>query len=369
MKNIGDLDNIAVVIPSLNPDEQLNKSINGILNEGFTHIVLVNDGSCEEYAPLFENAAAHKEVIYLKHDTNKGKGAALKTAFRYILDNMPYIDGVVTADGDGQHLPTDIHKVAEKLKSGMDDVILGSRNLKASNVPGKSNLGNSLASSWFKFACRLKLSDTQTGLRGIPVKYLEELTTDLKGNRYEYETHMLIHLREKNINIKEVGIETVYINDNSGSHYRPLYDSLRITGVFFKHSTFLKQIVSSVVSFVTDLVLFYILSVSIILDDISLEVFICTVIARICSSLLNYALNRNFVFKNKASVVSSAPKYFIVALCMMTLSWLGVSKLATIITKDPSVRVFLKMIVDGLLFILSYTVQKKWVFAKKSEND
>ena len=369
MKNIGVLDNIAVVIPSLNPDEQLNKLINGILNEGFSHIVLVNDGSGEAYAPLFEAASAHKEVVYLKHDTNRGKGAALKTAFRYILDNMPYIDGVVTADADGQHLPTDIHKVAEKLKAGTDDVILGARNLKASNVPGKSNMGNMLASSWFRFACKLKLSDTQTGLRGIPVKYLDELITDLKGNRYEYETHMLIHLREKNINIKEVGIETVYINGNSESHYRALYDSLRITGVFFKHSTFLKQIVSSGISFVTDLLLFYILSVSIILDDISLEVFICTVIARICSSLLNYALNKNFVFKNKESVASSAPKYFVVAICIVTLSWLGVSKLATMLTKDPSMRVFLKIIVDGVLFVLSYFVQKKWVFAKKSEND
>lgn len=369
MKNIGELDKIAVIIPSLNPDEQLNKTINGILNEGFTHIILVNDGSDEAHMEPFNSAQNHGEVVYLQHEVNMGKGAALKTAFKYVIDNMPEITGVVTADGDGQHLPTDIHKIAEKLQTNEDDVLLGSRNLKATNVPGKSNVGNSLASSWFKFACRVKLGDTQTGLRGIPVKYLTSLVDELKGNRYEYETHMLIFFSENNVNIKEIPIETVYINDNAGSHYRPIYDSLRITGVFFKHSTFLKQIVSSVVSFLTDLLLFWILSVSIILDDIALEVFICTAAARVCSASINYVLNRNFVFKNKDSVASSAPKYFIVAACMMTLSWLGVSQLASMVTLNPSARVLLKIIVDGLLFLLSYFVQKNWVFAKGRNND
>lgn len=369
MKNIGELDKIAVIIPSLDPDEQLNKTINGILNEGFTHIILVNDGSDEAHLEPFNAARNHSEVVYLQHEVNMGKGAALKTAFKYVLDNMPDITGVVTADGDGQHLPTDIHKIAEKLQINDVDVLLGTRNLKADNVPGKSGVGNSLASSWFKFTCGVKLSDTQTGLRGIPVKYLEALVSELPGNRYEYETHMLIYFSEHKVPIKEIGIETVYINDNAGTHYRPVHDSLKITGVFFKHSTFLKQIVSSVVSSLTDFILFWVLSVSIILDDVTLEVFICTAVARVCSATLNYILNRNFVFRNKASVISSVPKYFIVAACMMTLSWLGVSQLATMITPDPSLRVLLKLIVDGLLFILSYFVQKKWVFAKGRDDE
>lgn len=369
MKKISALDNIVIVIPCLNPDEQLNKTINGILNEGFTHIVLVNDGSDEETLSFFDQAKAHDEVIFLEHEINKGKGAALKTAFSYIIENMPEVIGVVTADSDGQHLPSDIHKIAEKLQSNTDEVILGSRNLKAENVPGKSSIGNRLASSWFKFACGVMLADTQTGLRGIPITYLQDVVSELKGDRYEYETHMLIHFAEKKIPIKEQTIETVYINDNSGSHYRPIKDSLRIASVFFKHSTFIKQIVSSVLSFFSDMFLFWLLSVAIVLDDVALEVFICTAVARVCSSILNYTLNRNFVFKNKGSVASSASKYFIVAACMMTLSWLGVSQLATMIKVAASFRVFLKMIVDGMLFLLSYFVQKNWVFAKGRNND
>lgn len=368
MKKINSLDNIVVVIPSLNPDEQLNRTVNGILNEGFTHIILVNDGSDNEHLGPFAIAKEHSEVIYLEHEKNRGKGAALKTAFSYVINNMSDVVGVVTADGDGQHLPIDIHKLAEKLQNKPDEVFLGSRNLKGNNVPGKSNVGNKLASDWFRFACRIRLVDTQTGLRGIGAGYLPELVNDLDDDRYEYETHMLIHFAQNKISMNECFIETVYINDNAGSHYRPVKDSLRIAAVFFKHSTFVKQIISSVLSFVTDLFLFWILSVSIVLDDVSLEVFICTVLARICSSIINYTLNRNFVFNNKSSVVSSASKYFVVAACMMVLSWLGVSLLAKVLTVNPSLRVLLKIAVDGLLFLLSYFAQKKWVFAKERNN-
>lgn len=364
MKKISDLDDIAVVIPSLDPDEQLNKTINGILNEGFSHIILVNDGSPESYQQYFDEAAKHSEVVYLHHPVNRGKGAALKTAFKYILENMPQIIGAVTADGDGQHLPTDIHKIADKLHDNSDEVILGARDLYASNVPGRSTFGNTIALACFRFACGIKLKDTQTGLRGIPRKYLEEMTVELKGDRYDFETHMIVYCAEKKIPLKEQWIETVYLNNNEGTHYKNVSDSLRIAAVLFKNSTFLKQIVTSMLSFITDLGLFWLLSVIITLNDISMEVLVCTASARVCSAILNYFLNRSFVFKNKASIATSAPKYFVVASCMMVLSWLGVSQLVSMITSNPSGRVVIKAIVDGLLFLLSYFVQKKWVFSK-----
>ena len=84
-----DLSNISVVLPSLDPDEKLHAVIDGLLEYGFTDIILVNDGSKQENLHYFEEeAAAHPDIIHLlHHEVNKGKGAALKNAFNWFLKN------------------------------------------------------------------------------------------------------------------------------------------------------------------------------------------------------------------------------------------------------------------------------------------
>ena len=96
---MNDLRNISVVLPSLDPDEKLLAVVDGLLNAGFTDIILVNDGSKKENLHYFETAAAHSEVTLLHHEVNRGKGAALKTAFTWFLENRPSALGVVTVDG------------------------------------------------------------------------------------------------------------------------------------------------------------------------------------------------------------------------------------------------------------------------------
>ena len=98
-----DLSEVSVVLPSLDPDEKLNAVIDGLLQYGFTDIILVNDGSKPENLHYFtEAAAAHPEIHLLTHEVNRGKGAALKNAFRWFLENRPEGAGVVTVDGDNQ---------------------------------------------------------------------------------------------------------------------------------------------------------------------------------------------------------------------------------------------------------------------------
>ena len=96
-----DLSNISVVLPSLDPDEKLTMVIDGLLEYGFTDIILVNDGSKQENLHFFTDAARlHPEIHLLHHEVNRGKGAALKTAFTWFLNNRPDGLGVVTVDGD-----------------------------------------------------------------------------------------------------------------------------------------------------------------------------------------------------------------------------------------------------------------------------
>ena len=117
---MNDLSKISVVLPSLDPDEKLIAVVDGLLEYGFSHIILVNDGSKAENLHYFTDLAAqHPEITLLHHEVNKGKGAALKNAFRWFLDNRPEGFGVVTVDGDNQHHPEDTRACCEHmLKTG-----------------------------------------------------------------------------------------------------------------------------------------------------------------------------------------------------------------------------------------------------------
>lgn len=212
---------VSVIIPSLNPDEKLICVVDSLREAGFDDIILVNDGSDENHIKPFEHVSAYPECTILTHEVNKGKGRGLKTAFEYCIKNRPDIDGVVTVDGDNQHKAADIMKCCEKMAECKDKVVLGVRNFSGKDVPFKSRFGNNMTSFVFKFACGLNISDTQTGLRAIPRQYLE-LFDNVKGERFEYETNMLLEFKQSHIDFVEVPIETVYIEENASTHFNPI---------------------------------------------------------------------------------------------------------------------------------------------------
>ena len=245
------------------------------------------------------------DIIVLKHNVNLGKGRAIKNAFNYILNRYENIIGAVTADCDGQHYIKDIKNIANKLKENPNKLIIGCRKFDEKQVPWKSKAGNKITRTVFLLFVGIKISDTQTGLRGFGIDTMRNFITTL-GERYEYETNMLIECKEKEIEIEEVQIQTVYIRNNSLSHFNALKDSWKI------YKLFMKYILASLSSFVVDIILFSIFLKT--LPDISLangtitSIVIATIIARIISSLFNFAVNAKMVFKNsnKASLV----KYF-----------------------------------------------------------
>ena len=243
------LSGITVVLPSLDPDDKLNKVIDGLLEYGFEDIILVNDGSRQENLHYFEDAARlHPEIHVLTHPVNKGKGAALKNAFRWFLENRPEGLGVVTVDGDNQHHPEDTRRCCERMLES-DHVILGCRDFSQKDVPARSSFGNKTTSAIFKIFCGITLSDTQTGLRAIPAKYLETFC-EVKGDRFEYETNMLLAMKDHGIEFEEEKIRTVYIEENKSSHFRVVRDSWRIYKLILAH--FFRYTLSSIVCFFLD---------------------------------------------------------------------------------------------------------------------
>ncbi len=348
--------NITVVLPSLNPDEKLNLVINGLLKEGFTDIILVNDGSDAAHMQPFKQAAAHPEVTLLTHECNKGKGRALKTAFSYVWENRKDTAGVVTVDGDNQHTSHDIKACALRLLAEKDKMILGCRDFHGPDVPFKSKFGNLCTSTVFRLFCGMKISDTQTGLRGIPFTHLP-LMCQTKGERFEYETEMLFTCKRNNIGFSEVQIETVYIEDNATSHFHPIRDSLKI------YRMILKFAFSSIASFLFDYGFFTLILFLLGNDtDRNIRLLIATFGARAVSSFFNFCVNKKMVFRSQASTLKSLVRYYLLCVVQAAASYGLLYLLSSLLSAGSGLEAILKLVVDILLFFVSFRIQQGWVF-------
>lgn len=357
-----DLAKISVVLPSLDPDEKLLAVVDGLLNIGFADVILVNDGSKPENLHYFEEASAHPQVQLLHHEVNRGKGAALKTAFQWFLNNRPEGLGVVTVDGDNQHHPEDtLACTMEMIKTGK--VILGCRDFSLPHVPARSRFGNNITCGVFKVFCGMTISDTQTGLRAIPRNAVKAFC-NVQGDRFEYETNMLLSMKEQGIAYGEVKIRTVYIEENKSSHFRAVRDSVRIYALILRH--FFRYTVSSLLSALVDTAVFALLSWMLggIWGGLLLDA-VTTGTARSTSSLFNFFLNKKMVFRSNASTGKSLVRYYCLAIPIL-LAQLGLTHgtylLLGIGDEQTLLRTVIYVAVMTVLYIVSFTVQQRWVF-------
>ncbi|MBE6885169.1 MAG: glycosyltransferase [Ruminococcaceae bacterium] len=345
---------VTAIIPSLNPDERLPEIVKRLVSVGFERIILVNDGSIPERMHFFDEAVSVGEgaCVLLNHNVNLGKGRALKTAFNWFLGNQGKDIGVVTLDADGQHQAEDVLKCAETLEKQPDALIVGARNFNQDGIPARSVIGNKLTAGVFRFVCGIRISDTQTGLRGISAEFAEILM-NVSGERFEFETNMLLETKKREINIVEVPIATVYINENKSSHFNPIRDSFSI------YMLIVKYLSSSLLSWAVDFGFFALLQYLFSWLAPEQKLLIATVGARVISSLFNYAVNKKVVFHNKGSVPKTMAKYYTVAVIQAALSYGGVYLLTEVAGIYSLIS---KLVVDIILFFISFKVQQAWVF-------
>ena len=351
---------VTIILPSLNPDEKLLKTVNSLLEKGFHDIIVVNDGSDEAHLAPFETISSYEACTLLVHDINRGKGRALKTAMQYFLENRPTSPGVVTIDGDGQHHVDDILACAQAMLDRENEVILGVRDFSGPDVPFKSRFGNNLTKSVFRFFCGIRISDTQTGLRAIPSQYIKSMT-EFTGERFEYETNVLLEMKAHNIPFSEVQIQTIYLDENASTHFHPIRDSLKIYAIILKFG------ISSFLSSIIELLVFA-LAVS-VMDwigwDLKVEfsILIATCIGRVISALCNYLMNRALVFGsgNRSSLL----RYTMLCVAQLLASASLVTLLTYLFSAETLGQTVLKAIVDTVLFFISFRIQKNWVFRTK----
>ena len=330
-----------ILIPVYEPNDILIKLVSSIDLSKYD-IVVVNDGSSKYYDNIFNRCKLYAKVI--SYEENKGKGYALKRGLEYIKEK--YIDNyiVCTMDSDGQHKIEDAYNLMSYVKNNPNTYVLGKR-MRGDNTPLRSRIGNFITQHVYKFITKLDIYDTQTGLRAFSSN-LVDLMLSIEGNRFDYEMNVLLSISKLNISIKEIKIDTIYIDNNIHSHFKTIRDSYLI------YKNIIKFTLSSISSFIIDYLLFIIFS-------LIFTVTLSNILSRIISATFNYIVNYKVVFNSKKSKVKSLLSYIVLALLILILNTALINILVSIIGINKFIS---KFIVEIILFIFSYYVQSKLIF-------
>ena len=334
-----------VLIPAYEPDNNLIELVDELKMKKL-YIVIVDDGSGINYKDIFDKVKESAYIISYKQ--NKGKGYALKTGLRYIKERFKGEYTVVTMDSDGQHKVEDAMKLCEYIEQNPNKLVLGKRP-RNKNTPIRSKLGNSITRVVYTISTGINLYDTQTGLRAFSNTLVDEMI-NIEGDRYEYEMNVLLLLPKMGIDIKEIEIKPIYIDNNSNSHFNTVKDAIRIYKQIIKFS------LSSLTSFVVDYILYSILVI------FTQNIILSNIFARVVSGTLNYTINKKVVFKYKANIYKSAIQYLFLAIIILTLNTIILNEIVIYLNINPYLA---KILVEIILFLISWFVQKRIIFKRE----
>jgi putative flippase GtrA len=334
-----------LLIPAYRPGSELPELIRKLSGSTFHKIIVVNDGSGGEYESVFARCTA----TVLSHGSNRGKGAALKTGISYVLSKDPECS-IVTADADGQHAPEDILRVAERLVQTKDSLILGARRFQE-DTPARSKFGNQMSQLLVKAIIGSTITDTQTGLRGIPAKMLQVLAK-LRPNGYEFELDMLTAAKHLAVPIVEVPIQAIYQPGNPTSHFRPFRDSLRVGFVLMRFSLL------SLATALLDNAVFF------VLNHNGASVLAAQVAARTASVLFNYPLARRSVFLSSDSHKKAFPLYVLLVIVSGSVSYALLTFFHAVFGWPVLAS---KLVAESILFLVNFIVQRDFIFIRRAQ--
>jgi glycosyltransferase involved in cell wall biosynthesis len=348
-----------VLVPAYEPGQSLVRLVQVLcdlmmIGQGIEAVVVVNDGSGNRFHDVFA-AAATAGAVVIGHETNAGKGYALKAGLNFIANEFPHRN-VVCADCDGQHSVEAIAAVSEALRDRTNTMVLGARDF-AGDVPARSRMGNSTTKYFYSVTTGTRLEDTQTGLRGYTADVLPWLGT-VPGTKFEYEFNVLLQADGAGVDICEVPIRTIYIEGNASSHFRPIVDSARIYVPLVKFGA------SSIAAFLLDVIALMILMAA------TSQLFFSVVVSRMLSAMFNFTANHRLVFRrrqpaaNSSTLMRQAVRYFTLVGVILTCNY-GLMRL---LIRDLRLPILVaKTLTELLLFSLSFQIQRRYIFGDQKD--
>ncbi len=334
-----------ILIPAYNPDLILLDIIKKISSFGFD-ILLIDDGSSEISSDVFINVKRLPSTKIIKHFSNQGKGAALKTGFNYILTHYPEDTITITADADGQHSIENILTLIDESRKHPQQFIIGYRQFD-SRVPTRNRIGNVISQFMYALITGMKFKDTQSGLRSIPRELLEKSLL-FKSNGYEFETEQLLYIAKYRRNIyKEIKIETIYKKDYK-SHFNPVLDSMLIYFILFRHT------LSSLSGGIIDVLAFT------FLFTFTSNIYFSNLTSRLISTVVQFIFFQKFTYKFK-------PKPIKIFLFILLVAFVGT--VSAVVQKELSTVfdinfIFIKIITEVTFFFINFLVIKNFIFKR-----
>jgi glycosyltransferase involved in cell wall biosynthesis len=204
------------VIPAYCESATIADVVQGVRAHGVRPLV-IDDGSTD--GTLEAAVGAGAEAV--RHPTNKGKGAALRTGFARAKEAG--CSWIVTLDADGQHDPADLPAFFEAASRDAGDVLLGNRMGNTRDMPRLRRLTNRVMSRWVSRATGLEIPDSQCGYRAFRTAALNDVTFETE--HFEMETEILVRLARRGYRIASVPIKTIYRSERS--KINPIIDTLR----------------------------------------------------------------------------------------------------------------------------------------------
>lgn len=351
---------VAILIPAYQPDtsllELVKRTQHELNKQGVAaSFCVVNDGSDIACDAVFQELNALPGMLVLHHAVNLGKGAALKTGINALLTARPGLTSIVTADCDGQHSAEDIAQLAQAAQRDPSRLYLGVRQFDR-HVPLRSRFGNVLTRNVTRVLTGIALTDTQTGLRAVP-RELCIAALRVPVNGYDFEMECLItfrRLKGRKLSLQEIPIRTIYHDDNAGSHFNPLLDSMRIYFVFLRYCA------GSLLTFLTDYLVF------LLVVSRSGSIGLGITLARAVATFVSFYFNRHAVFQTKSRATPTFLRFLLLVVAMGSLSYLGTSFLADNFALRPAVA---KLLVESVLFFASFALNDIFVFGAPSGED
>ena len=218
---MNDRNDILAVIPTYNNEKTVARVIADV-RRYCAHVLVVNDGSTDSTAQIL----AAEGVGTISYAPNRGKGYAIRRALRYAEEHgYRYM---ITIDSDGQHFASDIPKFVEEIEKTPDALLVGARNLRSDNMPGKNTFANKFSNFWFRVETGMRLDDTQSGFRLYPVRRMEGMR--FLTRRYEFEVEVLVRAAWRGIAVRNIPVNVFYPEkDERVTHFRPGKDFTRIS--------------------------------------------------------------------------------------------------------------------------------------------
>jgi glycosyltransferase involved in cell wall biosynthesis len=343
--------NLPILIPAYNPTKILLELAQALIRKGFQNIVVVNDGSGSECAAVFREIGQFPECTVLWHAVNLGKGAALKTGLNHIYCLFPDRVGVITLDADGQHLIGDVLRVEGALMLYPEKLIVGVRKFDK-DAPFRSRVGNFITKNLFRLLLGKRLTDTQSGLRGIPMDFIPQLLK-IGSNSYEFELDMLLACKYAGRPIFEEIITTVYLEGNKSSHFNPLIDSMKIYFALFRFT------LASLLAALIDNGIF------VLAYNSSLNIATSQIAGRALSATCNYLLVKKAVFYSKQPITKTLPAYFLLVCVSGVVSYFLIE---TIVAYFQVPVIVAKIFSETVIFLANFTIQRDFIFTQAARS-